>query len=583
MLPSSFVQFRYKSIFFFCILALLGSLFWPVPVRAQWSPRLFQGIFGNVGLPYFALPSPWMAFTSPAQPQPQPQGKKQITGVDYTSSYALIPYELQGLAAQGDYIYATYARNGFDIWEDAPIAEAGLAVFTLSTEGEAQFIASVELPWDWQEECALTGPGALPDKILITEEGLAFITQRYPAVLWVVDLSDPADPKLVTSLTMEEGVLLDLAVGEEDVYLALDDGSGEESVIYALNLSEANDPHITPFFSLEGKVGPLLLRQGYLYVFGQGPEKGYVFDLQSATPASPCGFLDISGESAAWAGNLLYLVTGHTEIKSWLHIVDLTNPGQPALQESINLVGRELQVLCQSEYALVWKSSVFDTRHYLDILNVANPGDSTHPQDVATVATVRLADRPKSLARGEACFYVLDNSGLQVLNLSAPDDISWVWEKSIDLSSVLLSAKLEKIDHPMLDNPPSDTESTTPASYDFFQDGWLSWGPWSLFDNMFSLLNSLYSVNSKGYGPVAVNSSLYGFSGALGPWLGSDSFSYSGSGSCAYARGSVNLLDGGGSSSSREYDILNLPFSFFSSYDCPVPFYPFPSPSVSFY
>jgi hypothetical protein len=326
----------------------------------------------------------------------------------------------------------------------------------------------------------------------------------------------------------------------------------------------------------KGKITPLLVRQGYLYVFDRSQGKGYVFDLQAANPEEPCGSLDITGEDAAWKGNRLYMVTGHADTQSRLHILDLTNPCQPELQESVNLVGRELQVLLHNEYALVWKSSVFDTRNYLDVLNVADPNVS--PKKAATLT---LAEPPLSLACGDDCLYALSRSGLRVLDLSDPNDLSWVWEKPIDLSASLLSAELEKNDYPMLDNSSSDNESTTPASLEFFQNGWLPWDLLYSFGNAFSPWNS---SNTKGYGPVAMsNSSLYGFSSAFGPWLGSGSLPYSSSSSYAYALGALNLLDGGDNSTSSDYGYLNFPFGSFSGSNGPIPFGLVSPPSVSFY
>jgi hypothetical protein len=238
--------------------------------------------------------------------------------------------------------------------------------------------------------------------------------------------------------------------------------------------------------------------------------------------------------------------------------MDLTNPAQPTLHKSVNLVGRELQVLLQDDYALVWKSSVFDSLHYLDILNVADPEASPK-----TVSTVRFSEAPKSLACGEGCLYALGASGLQVLDLSDPNGRpSWALKKPVDLSSSLLTAKMEKDDHPILDSPPSDTEVTTPVPWEFLPSGWIPWCPWSLFSSAFSPVSS---STSKGYGPVAMpDSSLYDFSGAFGPWLGSGPLSYSGSGSCAYARGAVTLLNNdGGNSSSSDYGYSNLPFFSF--------------------
>jgi len=591
MLPKIFEKPIFKLVGLLFAVALLSSIFWPAASEAQWwAPWFFSGNPGNPGnpgnsgnlgnfgnsnlrsLPYFVPPSLYpsiasaVSASSPSQ-RTQTQGKKGVISPEYT----MVPYEIRGLAAQGEYLCVIYARNGFDIWEDAPIAETGLAIFTLSAKGEPQYISLINLPRPRQEDSADDSSRvvASADKIVIAEN-LAFIIQKYPALLWIVDLSDPANPQMVNSLAMEDGILSDLAVGEEDVYLALFDG--EESIIYALSLSSADGSDITPFFSLEGKTCPMLVNQGYLYAFDQSQGEGYVFNLQAANPEEPCGSIDITGENAVCGGNRLYMVTGHAETQSRLHIVDLTNPGQPKLQESFNLVGRELQVLLHNEYALVWKSSVFDTRNYLDILNVADPTASPKK-----VATVNLTAPPLSLACGEDCLYALSKSGLQVLDLSDPNDLSWVWEKPIDLSASLLAAELENNDYPMLDNSSSDIEITTQASSEFMQDGWFPWGLLYSFGSAFSPWNS---SNTKGYGPVAsAYSSLNGFPSAFGPWLGSAP--YSSSGSYAYALGSSNSLDGGGNSTSSDYGYLNFPFCSFSGSDGYFPFGLVPPPSVS--
>ena len=153
-----------------------------------------------------------------------------------------------------------------------------------------------------------------------------------------------------------------------------------------------------------------------------------------------------------------------------------------------------------------------------------------------------------------------------------------VWEKTLDLSSYLRNSDSEGIDDPILDNPPSDTENTTPPSWEFF---WGGGSTWSLFDNSF--LPFKFS-KSKGYGSVApVNPGLYGFFGLYGPWFGSGFFPFPGNGSPAHARCVENLLDCSASSASSEFDILNFPFRSFSGSDDSLLLSLFPSLSVSFY
>ncbi|MEW6379997.1 MAG: hypothetical protein AB1611_10375 [bacterium] len=558
-----------KPLFQLLVLALLTGHFFAVSSEArqrtgQASSDTYAGFSALTALPYF-MPPLWTPFLSSSL------STRTVKKATPAPDYPTVPYELRDLAVRGDYLYVIYARNGFDIWEDEPVAEAGLAVFTQSPEADGGLlpIARIVLPWGDEE---MNGVMAGVDKIMVAGD-LAFVFRKYPAVLWIVDCADPEDPLLVNSLILEGGIIADLAIGEENVYLALDEGGdGEESIIYEVSLSSPDELEISPLFSLEGKVGTMLLRQGYLYVFGQYPEGGYVFNVQAADAQElPVGIPDITGESTAWKGNRIYLVTGQTQVKSRLHILDITNPGQPVLQESVNLVGREKQVVLQGEYALVLKSSVFDSRFYVDILDLTDQAASP-----GIVSTLRLAERPLSMTCDEDCLYLLDNSGLRVADLSDPNDPSWA--EPIDLSSRLLAAELENSDHPILDEIPSDTEITTPSTWEFLQGGWFPWSPWSLFGTAFSPWTTL----SKGYGPVA-NSSLYGFSGVCGPWLGSSSSSYSGSGSYSYARGVVNLLDGGGGSSSSACDFLTFPFGSFSSSFDPFSCSLFPPPSVSFF
>lgn len=506
MSPKSFQKF----ILILFIFAFVGALA-PATCTAQWGmpPFGFNAYWGG-GFdrmpPYFAPPF------SPLFPYHGLPITDDDDDDDNNVRYRGVPFQVQKMAVQGDYLCVIYEQNGFDIWEDAPVVETGLAVFAMSEPNSPQLIGRIALPSDEED----TFKNIEIEEIILVDD-LAFVFRKYPATFWVIDLMDPTDPQILNSLTFEDVKLTHLAVGNDLVCLALYGRDKEENGIYILDLNSSQEPEIFAFFPIEEKVGTLLMAQNYLYVFGQNSGEGFVFDLQANEPEEPCGTLDVPGESVVRRADRLYLATGQTENQSRLHILNMDNPAQPELQESVNLLGREKQVFLQDEYLLVWKSSVFDSRHYLEILHIDAPEDSPKK-----VSTIKFSQRPKSLACEESSLYVLREAGLRVLDLSDPN--APVWGDVISLSSYLQDLEAEETDL-ILEEPTSDDDEEY-APY-----------PWEFPPNPYSPYGPGFFMGG-GYPP-------YGFSQSRGYGYGS-AFAYSDdpSGPYGYSRGYASPLSG---------------------------------------
>lgn len=490
-----------KMVAAFFILTILSPLL-PSEAKAQWGMG-WGGGWGGGGYGQYFSPS----FYSPFFPffpffSPDMGGVSSINnsynhnddgddddGDDDTNNkepeYPTVPYQFKKLAVMEDILCILYHRNGFDIMEDSPIDESGVLIFTPVDQDELELVSQIGLPGQETEDGDIP---AQAEDIIIAED-TALVYQKYPALIWIIDLSNPINPKLVTSLSLEGGMITRLVSEDDLAYIAFSSMDEEESGIYLLELTSP-EPEITSFLPLESKVGTIVPNGRYLYVFGKNQDQGSVFDLLSDQPEEPCASLATPGESALQLDNRLYLVTGYAEIKSRLHLFNLDNPDQPEVDESINLQGREKELLASSDYLLVWKSSVFDTEHYLEILH---PDSEGAPKKVSTL---HLAEPPKSLAIDEECLYILGEAGLRLLDLTDPNEP--VWGEIIDLSSYLQDSDQEITD-PIVEDPLAE---------EINQGGIYPWGfstsplfgggalPW---------LNMGSGLKSKGYGSVTYN------------------------------------------------------------------------------
>jgi len=555
-MPPKFFQ---KFILLLFILAFVGALT-PATCTAQWGRPSF-GFNDYWGEHFEWMPPYFMPSFSPLFPY---QGLTTTDDDDDDDANDPVrnrgvAYQVQKMAVQGDYLCVIYEQNGFDIWEDAPVVETGLAVFAMSEPNSPQLIGRVALPSDEED----TFQNIEIEEMILVDD-LAFVFQKYPAIFWVIDLMDPTDPQILNFLTFEDVKLTHLAVGDDLVCLALYGPDKEENGIYILDLNSSQEPEIFAFFPIEDKVGTLLMAQNYLYVFGQNSEEGFVFDLQADKPELPCGTLDVPGESVVMRADRLYLATGQAEIQSRLHILNMGNLAQPELQESVNLLGREKQVFLQDEYLLVWKSSVFDSRHYLEILHIDAPEDS--PKKVSTIS---FSQRPKSLACEENYLYILRENGLRVLDLSDPNEP--VWGDVINLSSYLQGPEAEETDL-ILEEPTSDDDNDddeyAPYPWDFPINPYFPYGPGFFMGGGYPPYG-LSQSRGYGYGSAFASSAgPYGYSrGYTNPLLGLDLLPYSGSGLGSYEDAVGGLPYGLNSFFPIDCGPLDLPFWLFSGSD----------------
>lgn len=504
-----------------------------------------QGAEAYRGLPYFfSPPLPFWASSMMTTSSPQ-------LPVVEGSTWPTIPYIVQKIAGQGENLVVIYERSGFDLNEDAPIAQTGLAVFSMTDPEQPELLGQLELPALEEDDRIL--PLSIEEVILV--EDLAFLFQKFPAYLWVIDLSDPTDPQLFTTLGFEEVSMTHLAVFEDLICVALNGQDKEENGIYAFSISGSDHPEIVTFLPFEEKIGTFLINeQGYVFVFGQKPNQGNVFDLQAVDPSVSLAPLEQAGENAVLLGDRLYLATGYTEIQSRLHLLDLTNPQAPNLIESINLIGRELQVMTQKDRILVWKSSAFNTTHYLEILEPGSSDDS-----LEKISTIHFSSPPKGLACNEDSFFLLDERGLRVLDLADPNQP--LWGDPIDLTIYFENSVTEQID-PIFEDPLTDDIDKEEQNLSLPWANFFS--PWSplAFNNRGGWGNF---IEPKGYGPVTVDAPYsYGLSSGLsGFWPGNGPRSNDSSFSCDYSFG--NMLTGFDNSFSYSSELFNFPFSFMLS------------------
>ena len=223
----------------------------------------------------------------------------------------------------------------------------------------------------------------------------------------IVDISNPARPVEVGSLSNEDKVPLGLAVVENCTYLAYRaSGSGGLQII---DISDPSNP--VEVSSYEISVSDFKVSGHYAYITNE--EGLRILDISSPTKPVEVGSFNVSQglETVVVAGNYAFVAeVNDTEEEGNLHIVDISNPANPVEVSLYEFSGYDPEVAVERHYVFI---AAAPCRFYiLDISNPAQPVKVDFSFGPPCVEKVELAG---SFA------YTIDGSGrLSIVDISHP-------------------------------------------------------------------------------------------------------------------------------------------------------------------
>ena len=297
------------------------------------------------------------------------------------------------------------------------LTEDGLAIIDVSNPRLPQVVSTLPLP-------------AANDMFL--QESYAYITRGEPCVinspehecdggLWVVDVSDPAQPILV-SFVNTSGEARGVFVEGNFAYIADGDGAHAAGGLRVVDISNPQSPVLKGSFTTNN-ASFVVVDGSHAYVAGDG---FWILDVSEPTNPIEMSAMDTSENftDLAVAGNYAYLVkdaSEHGVCSKSLWIVDIQDPAAPipitsiptenVIGEAIN--GKGIQVANNLAYLVV--DSGFEI---LDVTDDNRPAVG-HLATVGAVHRMAFFDDYLYLIAGGACGGVLKS--IDILDLNNPE------------------------------------------------------------------------------------------------------------------------------------------------------------------
>lgn len=221
--------------------------------------------------------------------------------------------------------------------------------------------------------------------------------------LLVLNVSDPAHPTLTGQSDVLPGIVQDVAIAGNYVYVI---GNEYKARLWILSVADPAHPTVVNSldFQADAKRVAVSGNRAYVTVAGKGLQ---ILDISN--PASPTllGTASADGSFVAVAGDYAYV------LGSRLYIVDVANPSSP-VQVGVYTytlpAGAPLYDLAVGgNHAYIAKGN-----YYLEIVNVSNP---SQPSPVLTYTVKAFG-----IALSGTYAYVADTNGLRVLDISNPSN-----------------------------------------------------------------------------------------------------------------------------------------------------------------
>ncbi len=246
--------------------------------------------------------------------------------------------KVYNLEVRGDYIYLATAISGLQIVNKSNLD-------SLYITGYYDF-----------------NPDETRDLALDAEGSYAYLADRLGGLL-IVDVSDPANPNLVSSISTE-GSAEGLFVLGEYAYIA----NGMNGGLVIVNISNPEEPSISSRLETEGMANDVYVAGNYAY-FANGAAGLRIIDISSPEQPQQVGVFDTPGDcySVEIHENLAYIADGR---EGGLRIVDISTRNNPQEVGSFDTPGYAYYVTADSAHAYIG-----DGGSGMRIVDVSDPAE----------------------------------------------------------------------------------------------------------------------------------------------------------------------------------------------------------------
>lgn len=266
----------------------------------------------------------------------------------------------QAIHVDGSYIYVAWGSG----------ASGGLRIIDSSDPTDLTVAGSYETP------------GSAGHVFVLGQ--YAYVTCHFQdtSALEIIDVSDPSSPALAGSYEMPDTVISGVFVSGNYAYIAWHDGSDYPPCsggLRIINVSNPTNPTFTGSYDMSARAAGVYVSGDYAYVswlcnvYGDIYVSG--FDIVNVTdPTNPT----FASSQEEWVGRpRSIIVSGHfayvsnywhddVSIHGWLTIIDVSDPGNPAIASIYEMQGVPMYLSISEECAYVGNEN-------LQILDVSDP------------------------------------------------------------------------------------------------------------------------------------------------------------------------------------------------------------------
>ena len=200
------------------------------------------------------------------------------------------------------------------------------------------------------------GPGSFVQDIYVTGN-YAYLAELCGASLWVVDISDPANP---VGVSLYDGLDFAYAVHVVGDYAYIADGDA----LRVIDVSDPATPHAVGFVDTPGWVRGIYVAGNYAYV---ADESLHIVDISNPREPTIVGVVPVPAEDVHVSGDYAYVAAGHA---TGLRIIDVSDPVAPVPVGFVNTRQYTKDVFVAGDYAYVISH---DGLHVIDISEPTAP------------------------------------------------------------------------------------------------------------------------------------------------------------------------------------------------------------------
>ena len=210
--------------------------------------------------------------------------------------------------------------------------------------------------------------GEIPQYVLVDGD-YGYVLDQVDNLLYIIDLSDPTDPALVSTLGIGvSAVQVDLALSKIGDYLFFMDD--EVDALQVIDVSDPVNPQLVSTLEHFNDLEDLDQADQYLYTIDNGV--GSLIRIDVSDPLNPIRkdsiAIDGNAEDLAISNGYAYVIDYITDN---LQIIDISSPDTLQLTATITLGEAPKSVVVEGDYAYIAEETGDDLR----IINVSDPAN----------------------------------------------------------------------------------------------------------------------------------------------------------------------------------------------------------------